>query len=56
MRHAVGANWHSIVDGFKGPTYIIAAIVVIMLAIGVWRYLRSRRSAPPATPAADRKR
>ena len=26
--YAVGANWHSIVDGFKGPTYIIAAVVV----------------------------
>jgi membrane protein DedA with SNARE-associated domain len=46
--YAVGANWHSIVDGFQGPTYIIAAIAVLILAIGLWRYLRSRRSAPPA--------
>ena len=42
--YAVGANWHSIVDGFKGPTYIIAAIVVIAVVIGVWRYLRARRA------------
>ena len=54
--YAVGANWHSIVDAFKGPTYIIAAIVVVILAVALWRYLRSRRSAPPAAPAAGRKR
>ena len=41
--YAVGANWESIVNAFKGPTYIIAAVVVIALAIAVWRYLR----APP---------
>ena len=53
--YAVGANWHSIVDGFKGPTYIIAAIVVIALAIAVWRYLRARR-AEPATEDGPRPR
>jgi len=41
--YAVGANWHSIENGFRGPTYIIAAIVVIGLAIGAWRYARARR-------------
>jgi membrane protein DedA with SNARE-associated domain len=49
--YAVGANWHSIVDGFKGPTYIIAAIVVIAVVIGVWRYLRARRAEPAAADA-----
>src|SRR5580704_10612720 len=49
--YAVGANWHSIVDGFKGPTYIIAAIVVIAVVIGVWRYLRGRRAEPAVTDA-----
>jgi membrane protein DedA with SNARE-associated domain len=44
--YAVGANWHSIVDGFKGPTYIVAAIVLILLVIAAWRYLRAHRSAP----------
>jgi membrane protein DedA with SNARE-associated domain len=53
--YAVGANWSSIVDGFKGPSYIIAAVVVLILAVALWRYLRSRRSAPPAAPAAGRK-
>ena len=44
--YAVGANWHSIVDGFRGPTYIIAALVVIALAIAAWRYLRVSRVRP----------
>jgi membrane protein DedA with SNARE-associated domain len=42
--YAVGANWRSVENGFKGPTYIIAAIVVIGLAFGVWRYVRARRA------------
>jgi len=41
--YAVGANWNSIASGFKGPTYIIAAAVVVGLAVGVWRHLRRRR-------------
>jgi membrane protein DedA with SNARE-associated domain len=42
--YAVGANWNTIVKDFKGPTYIIAAIVVIGLAVGIWRYLRRPNS------------
>jgi membrane protein DedA with SNARE-associated domain len=54
--YAVGANWESIVNGFKVPTYIIAAIVVIALGIAVWRYLRARRAEPVAadTPPSHR--
>ena len=37
--YAVGKNWDSIVRGFHGPTYIIAAVVVIGLAVAIWRYL-----------------
>jgi membrane protein DedA with SNARE-associated domain len=44
--YVVGANWQSIVDGFRGPTYIIAAAVVIALAIAVWRYARQRKADP----------
>lgn len=40
--YAVGANWQSIVDGFRGPTYIIAAAAVIVLAIAIWRYAHQR--------------
>lgn len=45
--YAVGANWNSIVTGFKGPTYIVAAVLVIGLAVAVWRW-RRRSSAGPA--------
>ena len=41
---AVGANWESIVSAFHGPTYIIAAVVVVALVILAWRYVRSRRT------------
>jgi membrane protein DedA with SNARE-associated domain len=47
--YALGANWHSIVTGFRGPTYIVAALVVLAAAILIWRYARARRGA--AAPA-----
>ena len=46
--YAVGANWQSIVNAFRGPTYIIAAVVVIGLAIAIWRYARRRRAESAA--------
>jgi membrane protein DedA with SNARE-associated domain len=47
--YAVGANWQSIVNGFRGPTYVIAAVVVIALAVAVWLYARGRKAdIPPA--------
>jgi membrane protein DedA with SNARE-associated domain len=48
--YAIGANWHSVVNGFKGPTYIVAAVVVIGLVIAVWRYVRRHRGAEPGGP------
>src|ERR1700722_16783465 len=50
--YAVGANFQSIVNGFQGPTYVIAAVVVIALALLVWRYARRRR-AENAAAARD---
>jgi membrane protein DedA with SNARE-associated domain len=56
--YAIGRNWNSIVTGFKGPTYIVAAVVVIGLAIAAWRYLRRRdgddgdEPVPPRLPGA----
>jgi len=51
--YLVGAHWHSIVDGFRGPTYVIVGLVVIALAIALWRYLRGRRAEPAhARPAS----
>ena len=42
--YALGANWHTIVDDLRGPTYIIAALVLIALAIAIWRYTRARKT------------
>jgi membrane protein DedA with SNARE-associated domain len=54
--YAVGANWQSVANDFHGPTYIIAAIVVIAIVIAVWRYARRRRAElraeQPATGGA----
>lgn len=43
--YAVGANWQQVVNGFHGPTYIIAALVLIAVAIGIWRFVRWHRSS-----------
>jgi membrane protein DedA with SNARE-associated domain len=42
--YAVGAHWQSVVNGLRGPTYAIAAVVLIALAIAAWRFLRRRNS------------
>ena len=44
--YAVGANWQAIANGFHGPTYIVAAVVVVALAIAAWRYVRRHRAEP----------
>jgi membrane protein DedA with SNARE-associated domain len=49
---AVGANWESIVSAFHGPTYIIAAVVLLVLVVTVWRYLR-RRPAWESQPGEE---
>jgi membrane protein DedA with SNARE-associated domain len=41
--YAVGASWQQIPNAFHAVTYIIAAIVIIALAIGVWLFIRYRR-------------
>ena len=51
--YAVGANWQSIVNGFRGPTYIVAAVVVLALAVAIWRFVRWRKAAL-ANPADQR--
>jgi membrane protein DedA with SNARE-associated domain len=42
--YAVGANWQSIANGFHAPTYIIAAVIVIAVAITAWRHARQRNA------------
>lgn len=46
--YAVGANWQSIVNGFRVPTLIIAAVIIIALIIAVWRFARRRRAEDAA--------
>ena len=46
--YAVGKNWDTVVKGFRGPTYIIAAVVVIGLAVAIWRHLRRSPAAGSA--------
>ena len=40
--YAVGKNWESIASAFHGPTFIIAAGVVVALVVAAWRYRRRR--------------
>jgi membrane protein DedA with SNARE-associated domain len=42
--YAVGSNWQSIVNALRGPTYIIAALVVIGLIVATWWYVRRHRA------------
>jgi membrane protein DedA with SNARE-associated domain len=42
---AVGSHWESVVSAFHGPTYIIAAVVLLAVVVGVWRYMRRRPAA-----------
>jgi membrane protein DedA with SNARE-associated domain len=42
--YAVGANWESVVNAFHGPTYIIAAVLVVAIVFAVWRYARRRQA------------
>jgi membrane protein DedA with SNARE-associated domain len=47
--YAVGKNWSSVQNGFRGPTYVIAALIAIALVVAVWRFVRRRGSkdTPP---------
>jgi membrane protein DedA with SNARE-associated domain len=38
----VGRNWQSVANGFHGPTYVIAAIIVIAIAVAVVLHFRRR--------------
>ena len=52
--YAVGTNWESIANAFHGPSYIIAAVVLVVIVLAVWRYARRRQTeARPAQHARD---
>ena len=42
--YVVGSNWKSVVSALRGPTYIIAGLVVIGLIIAIWWYVRRHRA------------
>jgi membrane protein DedA with SNARE-associated domain len=48
--YALGRNWQSLVNGFHGPTYIIAGVVVVLLIAAAAIYAR-RRAAERRRPA-----
>src|SRR5258708_27364969 len=56
--YALGANWQSVANGFHGPTYAIAGILVAAVAAAIivrLRRGRRDRAGPPRTPRAGRK-
>ncbi len=45
--YAVGARWQPVVNGFHTPTYIIAAVVIVLIAVVGWRHIRRQRAGGP---------
>jgi len=50
--YALGRNWRAVADGFHGPTYVIAAVLVIALAAVIVRRRARRTGAGDAPQAA----
>jgi membrane protein DedA with SNARE-associated domain len=51
--YAVGTNWESIANAFHGPSYIIAAVVLVVMVLAVWRYARRRQTEARAEVPAE---
>lgn len=52
--YALGANWQQVANDFHGPTYVIAAVIGVVLVAAVILRVRRRRRAsaqPPQTPS-----
>jgi membrane protein DedA with SNARE-associated domain len=41
--YALGANWQNVANDFHGPTYIIAGVIIVALAVAVILHFRHRR-------------
>jgi membrane protein DedA with SNARE-associated domain len=50
--YALGANWQSVANGFHGPTYAIAGIIVVAVAAAIVLHLRRGRRNDAGGPAA----
>jgi membrane protein DedA with SNARE-associated domain len=48
--YALGANWQSVANGFHGPTYAIAGILVAAIAVAVIVGVRRSRRGRAGTP------
>jgi membrane protein DedA with SNARE-associated domain len=51
--YALGANWQHIANDFHGPTYAIAGIIVVALAVALVLHFRRRRAAAGEPARAD---
>ena len=45
--YAVGRNWQAVANGFHGPTYVIAGVLVIAVIVVIVRRLARRAGNPP---------
>jgi membrane protein DedA with SNARE-associated domain len=47
--YALGSNWQSVTNGFHGPTYVVAAIIAVVLVVAVaLRFRRRHRTGAAA--------
>ncbi|MBV9384318.1 MAG: DedA family protein [Streptosporangiaceae bacterium] len=46
--YAVGSNWQTIANDFHGPTYAIAAIIVVAIVVALVLHFRRRRNGAHA--------
>jgi membrane protein DedA with SNARE-associated domain len=51
--YALGANWQSVANGFHGPTYAIAGIIVVALVAAVIMHFRRGRRNGVGAPESD---
>jgi len=51
--YQVGGNYKHIADDFHGPTYIIAVLVLVLLAVLAYRHIKRSRAAASAPPVQD---
>jgi membrane protein DedA with SNARE-associated domain len=51
--YAVGGRWQQVADDFHGPTYAIAGLIAIGVALGIAVFVRSRRAAAVGAAPAD---